>query len=334
MLLFDALYINNSGGKVLLDYLISELNKSTHNVFYLLDNRCNGSYPFLPAEKTLYLEASLLNRHKFYKKNKQRFSKILCFANIPPTVKLNIPVYTYFHNLLLIQQPPSYPFKNKIKARMKGMLIKALKNYTDYFIVQSGNVKDELCSSIKLSKEKCLVIPFYRTVHIDQKFAEKRNEFVYISNGNPHKNHSALIKAWQILKDQKNIDLPLHLTITDSYPALIEQIQNLNSEGYKIYNHKEVDVKQLFRICKYSIYPSLIESFGLGLIESIDTETELIAADLPYVDAVVKPLEKFNPNNAQSIADAVCRAIQNSSNKLISQKKVADQIAELISLLS
>jgi hypothetical protein len=39
MILIDALYINNSGGKVLLDYLIEELEKTDKEVFYLLDER-------------------------------------------------------------------------------------------------------------------------------------------------------------------------------------------------------------------------------------------------------------------------------------------------------
>lgn len=33
MILFDSLYINNSGGKVLLDYLVEELENSGLNVF-------------------------------------------------------------------------------------------------------------------------------------------------------------------------------------------------------------------------------------------------------------------------------------------------------------
>jgi hypothetical protein len=40
MILIDALYINNGGGKILLDYLISEINnyfKST--LFIRLENR-------------------------------------------------------------------------------------------------------------------------------------------------------------------------------------------------------------------------------------------------------------------------------------------------------
>ena len=39
MILIDALYVNNGGGKILLDYLISELLKNnTDNIYFLFDN--------------------------------------------------------------------------------------------------------------------------------------------------------------------------------------------------------------------------------------------------------------------------------------------------------
>ena len=39
MLLIDAIYINTGGGKILLDYLIEELEKTDKQIFYLLDKR-------------------------------------------------------------------------------------------------------------------------------------------------------------------------------------------------------------------------------------------------------------------------------------------------------
>ena len=43
MILVDAIYINNSGGKILLDYLIINLEKS--------NTKINESSNFTPAEK-------------------------------------------------------------------------------------------------------------------------------------------------------------------------------------------------------------------------------------------------------------------------------------------
>ena len=333
MILLDSLYINNSGGKILLDLLVKELSESTMDVFYLLDKRCQGTYPFLPENKVLYLKASLKNRHLFYKKNKDKFSKVFCFANLPPTVKIQARVYTYFHNLLLLQQPSDYPFKGRLLFKLKGALIKLFKKNSDFYIVQTSHVKNILRDSLKISESQILIIPFYREVNIDIKFQEKEDGFIYISNGNPHKNHLTLLKAWEILKEKRGINTPLHLTITREYPALIQLIEDYRSREINITNHSFVDVKDLYSKYKYTVYPSLTESFGLGLIESIDTHTEVIAADLPYVDAIINPIKKFNPESPDSIADAIAETLQSRSDIFLSEKKVKNQIKDIVSLL-
>lgn len=45
MLLLDSLYINNSGGKILLDYLVEILETHKIPTYYLFDERCKGDFP-------------------------------------------------------------------------------------------------------------------------------------------------------------------------------------------------------------------------------------------------------------------------------------------------
>ena len=69
MILIDALYINNSGGKVLLDYLIDSLEDTNEEFFYLLDKRIEGNTPKIKEKNNvLYIKANLYNRYKFYVK--------------------------------------------------------------------------------------------------------------------------------------------------------------------------------------------------------------------------------------------------------------------------
>jgi glycosyltransferase involved in cell wall biosynthesis len=55
------------------------------------------------------------------------------------------------------------------------------------------------------------------------------------------------------------------------------------------------------------IYPSLLESFGLPLIEASVAGVPIIAAELDYVRDVVSPVQTFDPASAISIARAVKR---------------------------
>jgi hypothetical protein len=78
--LIDALYVNNGGGKELLDYLV-ENTRNFSDVHFLLDERVRGQYDFLPSHRVFFLEGSLIKRHEFYLRNGSKFKIVLCFGN-------------------------------------------------------------------------------------------------------------------------------------------------------------------------------------------------------------------------------------------------------------
>ena len=74
MILIDAVYINKTGGKMLLDLLIEELEKHNLELFYLLDYRIINNHPKISERNQIkYLKGSLINRFVFYNKNRCKF---------------------------------------------------------------------------------------------------------------------------------------------------------------------------------------------------------------------------------------------------------------------
>ena len=61
----------------------------------------------------------------------------------------------------------------------------------------------------------------------------------------------------------------------------------------------------IYRYTDYLIFPSLIESYGLPLLEAMFNNIDIIASDLPYVYDICKPLMVFNPNEIEDIFDKV-----------------------------
>src|SRR5690554_775744 len=114
MILLDSLYINDGGGKVLLDYLVENIEQSNIKCFYIFDKRCENDFLWIPDNRKVILKASLYKRHQFYRKNKLKFSKVLCFGNLPPTMNLNIKTYTYFHQPLFLEIPESVSILNRM----------------------------------------------------------------------------------------------------------------------------------------------------------------------------------------------------------------------------
>lgn len=333
MLLLDSLYINNSGGKILLDYIVSELEASGMDVFYLFDARCQADYTDIPNERKLYMEASLVNRHRFYLKHRKRFAKVFCFGNLAPTVRLSVPVYTYFHQLMFLSVPHTFPAKKRMVFGLKSRMFRFLLRNTDYLLLQSANIKAEFCAKMPgFSPERVLVLPFYEPMQCASVEKEK-NSFIYVSGGSPHKNHAALLQAFTAFYDEYRTG-KLILTIDSSSAVLHEQIEQLAAEGYPIVNLGFIPKKDLaihYARAEYVIYPSLAESFGLGIVEGIEAGCKVIGADLPYMRQVCSPSIAFNPREPEAIKAALIKAVKKEETATV--KKIKNEIEELIKLL-
>jgi glycosyltransferase involved in cell wall biosynthesis len=110
---------------------------------------------------------------------------------------------------------------------------------------------------------------------------------------------------------------------------------NKQKLGYKIYNHgilKITDLEKLYNSAEYLIYPSLTESFGLGLIEAILYDCKVLASDLNYVNSVCKPSLKFDPNSIDSIYNALKMTTTTNLDK--SYLTTSNKINDLLSLLN
>lgn len=333
MILIDALYINNGGGKILLDYLIKNLEECEIEVFYLLDSRVKEKMPVIKETNTAYyLDASLYNRRKFYKNNKNNFRKVLCFGNIPPNIRLKCKVYTYFQQGLFVEIPKNFSKKDKISFMIKQFILNYFKNNTDFWLVQSELMSVGLQNKYGISASKILQMPFY--VPLEKKdFPKEKDLYIYISNVNPHKNHHRLIEAFCRFYDEYNFGRLL-LTIGSEHVEILKLIAEKKSKNYPIDNIGFVPQRKLSEVyskANYHIFPSFAESFGLGLVEAIEADCKIIGADLPYTFAVCEPSLTFNPEEIESIVKSFSLSMSSEIKSSIS--KVSNRINDLIKLL-
>lgn len=336
MILIDALYINDGGGKVLLEYLIEELKNSEKEVFYLLDQRMEQNDLHLEiGNQVLFETASLSRRKKFYIKNKSKFSTIFCFGNLPPNVRIDSKVYTYFHQLLFLKVPREMPFHKKGIYYLKTQILNHYKRNTDFWLVQTNLVKESLSNKYFIKTERIMTLPFFPPLpKRDENFVRIENQYLYVSNAPQHKNHLRLIEAFCCFYDEYQTG-NLVLTVSDNFPIIKQLIKEKQIQNYPIQNIGFVNRCQLqkhYQQSRYVVYPSLTESFGLGLVEAIENGCKIIAADLPYTYAVCEPSMVFDPHNEKSIKRALISSIQSELKPSIS--KVRNEIKAIISLLN
>ncbi|RBW54262.1 hypothetical protein DS884_17565 [Tenacibaculum sp. E3R01] len=334
LFLVDAVFINDGGGKVLLDYLIKELEKKPINITYLLDKRVENDVIVNNLNSVIYCKG-FFNRLKFYKKNLNKFEGVFCFGNVPPNFKTSSKVFTYFHQPLFLNIPKELSFLNKAMLELKILAMSLLKKNTNKWIVQSALVKEKLSNKYKIEKNNILVIPFFPPIKKTNEFyIREENTFLYVSNGTQHKNHIKLIDAFCEFYDKNKVG-KLTLTVDKSYIEVVDKINECVKNKYPINNLGFINRNDLYKVYsehEYLIFPSLAESFGLGIIEAIVLKCKIVGADLPYMHEVCEPSIIFNPRSTNDIVNAFCKSITLEKNKFSTQK-VFNGIDELINVI-
>ncbi|WGQ07513.1 glycosyltransferase [Pedobacter gandavensis] len=336
MILCDAVYINESGGKVLFEYFVKNLIATgfVSKYFFLCDSRLESKlFSEINSKQLLLIEASEGNRRKFYKKHEKVISKVFCFANVPPPVKIfNKDVYILFHNALILDNKNMYyDIKSQIKFFLKRLYIRSRTDIKYKWIVQTKNMSRLLSQALNVPLSSIQIIPFYEKngfKGVNKGLKTNNGNYLYVADGVKQKNHLKLLAAWELVNSQYNIPITLHLTVPPKYLALIDEIERLKRNGLLIVNHGHCsfyELKTLYTNCNYFITPSLAESFGLPLIESAEAGCEIIAADLEYVKDIVIPLATFDPHNEEDIAEKIVQTqmeVYTGKTRLIITNKI------------
>ena len=307
MILFDAIYLFSLGGKKLLRLIYNRLNANLNSEF-ILDDRLKNDY--INFNNNLFIKANIFFRFLFYIKNINSFSTIFCFANIPPPFRVNKRVFIFFHNDNLIK--PNY---SNLLLNFKSIYIRLLNDDGYKWIVQTNYMKKRLESFFNIKSENIYVFPIFDDSKFINDLSKKQNDFLYVSDFQPHKNHDNLIKAFVLYSNKSESQINLHLTIPknkfDDFINRYQIPQNLNIINHGVCN--EDQVSDLYLECKYFIFPSIKESFGLPLIEACQYECNVIAPDLEYVKEIIKPSLLFDPYNIDSIAASIETALNSKS---------------------
>jgi glycosyltransferase involved in cell wall biosynthesis len=249
---------------------------------------------------------------------------LLCFGNLPPLFRIRGRVVVFLQNRYLIETLPLRGFRAKSRLRLcfERSWFRLRAGSVDQFIVQTPSMRDALEAYLTQRglrpKSDIRMLSFMQKDNDGAEQAVPRNhadkpahEFVYVSSGEPHKNHRRLVQAW-IQLAREGYYPSLALTIDQaSFPDLCARIDaEIRQHGLKITNMGNLPhsaALELYRQSGALIFPSLLESFGLPLVEAKDAGLAIVAAELDYVRDVVSPHQTFDPQSSISIARAVKR---------------------------
>ena len=322
-LIIQASNISQGGGKSLLNALLEGISSSVE-ILLLVDSRMQ--LPNIIAKNLILMPVypSALQRLRaqwWLFRNVRHTDTILFFGNIPPLFKLRGRSSVFIQNRYLVEKYNLEGFSHKTRLRLifERARLKFTASNADEFIVQSPSMKAALVSSGCVGNQAIYIRPFvsisdgYKRLGSlkENRNDAKKYDFIYVASGEPHKNHLRLIEAWCLLADQ-NLYPSLCLTLdisesVDLWTRIVEKklTYSLDLENVGIVPHSQILL--LYNESKALIFPSLIESFGLPLVEARQTGLPIVASELDYVRDLIDPEETFDPNSPKSIARAVKR---------------------------
>ena len=339
----NALRIHSGGGLIYFSFLQSEIDKKDN--FIILDKRIKNKLKKFNYARTIYVKNNLagwflisLLRSKFYIENLidfKLFNKSItlseyCINGFPPFIRfpfMKSNVSILCQNKLIFKSDIKYfSFFQQIKYLYfyRILFFLFLKN-SDNLIVQTQTMKKTVEN--KLKNQKVFVEDKYwrnlrinnffnglnpqnkdiKNISLVSNYKENQLTFFYPSAFYPYKNHKNLIYAFKGISETFGIEVRLILTL--SKEELPSSMQSLN---FIIYTGEIniFDIHEIYQRVDYLIFPSLLESLGLPLIEAKMYNLPAICSRRDYVFDVCKPTLTFDPENIEDIRKSLREAVK------------------------
>ena len=267
-------------------------------------------------------------------KSKRKIYLTELFLNgLPPLFRIrskNKITYVFCQNRLIFENNMNfrllftYNLKTQIYVLIHKFIFNLFRNSTDILIVQNRSMmrllkdlkinnkivlQENIWGSITKKKYSKLLKIDYKDIENNFKFRNLKNlysaniVYFYPAYFYPHKNHSKLIKAFEALDKLKIKPYKLLLTLSNNEFKKIYKIKSSNVVLLNKLSYSEIF--NTYRYVDYLIYPSLLESYGLPLLEAKLSGIDIIASDLPYVYDICKPKFVFDPNDINSISNII-----------------------------
>jgi len=204
-----------------------------------------------------------------------------------------------------------------------------MQKYATQLIVCSAFVQESLTKKGEniFSSERVSLIPIQNALRLITRdntekeqalshFNLKKHQFIfYPANFWPHKNHGKLIQAWDTFcaqYPQYAFHLVLSGELDEAGLCLKDKVEK--NHGTKNIIFTGFLSNELFgtlmKCCRFLIFPSLYEGFGMPILEAMAMETLVVSSDagsLPEIagDAAIF----FDAKNEKSILDAIVQAV-------------------------
>jgi glycosyltransferase involved in cell wall biosynthesis len=215
-------------------------------------------------------------------------------------------------NYLALVPLKIFAWRTRLRIVFEQTVAYLLRRRCAIYWVQTSSMAREVRNWYGNESVKIRVLPFAPKMTSVTRSTRSKWDFVYVADGEAHKNHKCLVEAWVLLA-QYDIKPTLALTLSERDTALWDWIQKkIVKHGLLITNLGRMPYDAILGVYGNSnalVFPSIGESYGLPLIEASQIGLPILASELDYVREVCNPVQSFDPQSPLSIARAIRRFV-------------------------
>ena len=337
-ILVSAAALRTSGARTIYRQFLEHLKTRVDgNQYYIMVDK---DMEMPPIDGVSYIVVDVSNKIKRAVFELFGFKRIL--KHIPATVELVVSLQNlgirqlrYLRQIIYYHQPlPFFDYRWNLFHRdelvmwlyknLYPLLVKRSIGRNVDMITQLPSIKEGIVKKYGVEENHVHVlfpdleqidiqdIPFEPTID------SKKLNLIYPATFQPYKGHEFLVRVIARLKEQGLAeDIRIHLTLEkDKNVRLVSLMKAMDVEGNFVF-HGVVPHDRLLSMYKSSVgllFPSVIETLGLPLIESARFGKAIIACDLKYAHEVLGEYSgaRFvEPRSTKGWADAIINVMDN-----------------------
>lgn len=278
--------VTSLGGDTLQSYLEDFITENNRNDIIITNAKFYKSLGI----GANYLLIRFLYYEFFLQKNRYRIDYTINLVGYPHlALTKGIKRILYFHNLHLVEPPKSNGISSRyIKYFLLRIFFRITVKYLDEIIVQTEWVKSRLLTHLNSTFiSRIRVLPFFPSHSSEQLHISSQFNIVYPSGYGDNKNYELALQAVAELQTDKCVIfhsfIPSHI--------YVDMIKNIDGNVDRIVNHGVISKKEMTQLiadAQLIIYPSQLESLGLGLVEAGLMNKPVLISDFVNLRCVIE----------------------------------------------
>lgn len=201
----------------------------------------------------------------------------------------------------------SHTVENSLKDYLQDRYPqKAQNKFFDHFLLGADfEYKQFNISSSKINK------------HLTKLYSDKQKSiYLVVCTVEPRKNHKYLLDVFESLWEQ-NIDVTLNIVgkkgwMVDELIARIRNHKEFNKRLFHFDNLNDEELNYCYQNSKMMLFPSVVEGFGLPIIESLNNTLPVLASNIPiHKEVGGDKIGYFDINNTDDLTKQLINIEQN-----------------------